>query len=226
MADVAWGLGFVLISWVSLFLGEAVTGRGLLVTGLVSIWGLRLSWHIHSRHKGKPEDYRYLAWRKEWGKWVSIRSYFQVYLLQGVLALIIAIPLLIIHKSSGIGFGFYDLMGLVLWIFGFSFELVSDSQLASFLKNPDHKGQLMQRGLWAYSRHPNYFGESLQWWGLWLLSVSIPNGWIGIIGPITITILLLKVSGIPLLEKKMAKHPDFADYQKRVSVFIPMFPKK
>ena len=225
VADVAWGLGFVLLASVSYFISEASGVRGILVGILVSIWGLRLAWHIHARNKGKAEDYRYLAWRKEWGKWFYIRSYFQVYLLQGALLFLIILPVFIINKSTGGGLGLLDVFGFVVWIIGFYFESVGDAQLARFIKDPSSKGKIMQSGLWAYTRHPNYFGEVTQWWGIWLIALSVPNGWLGIIGPVTITFLILKVSGIPMLEKKMKENPEFADYKQRVSVFIPL-PRK
>jgi steroid 5-alpha reductase family enzyme len=225
VADVAWGLGFVLITWTSYFLSDDSGLRGLLVGVLVSVWGLRLAWHIHTRNKGRTEDYRYLAWRKEWGKWFYPRSYLQVYLLQGMFLFLIVMPVLFINKSAGTALGILDVLGLAVWLFGFYFEAVGDAQLAQFIKNPANKGRLMQSGLWAYTRHPNYFGEVTQWWGLWLIALSVPNGWLGIIGPITITFLILKVSGIPMLEKKMEENPEFADYKRRVSVFIPL-PKK
>jgi steroid 5-alpha reductase family enzyme len=226
VADVAWGLGFVLMAWASYFLSGDSGMRGLLVGILVSIWGLRLAWHIHSRNKGKAEDYRYLAWRKEWGKWFYIRSYFQVYLLQGFLLSLIVLPVLLINKSAGAGLGPIDILGATVWLLGFYFEAVGDAQLARFIKNPANKGKLMQSGLWAYTRHPNYFGEVTQWWGIWLVALSVPNGWIGIIGPLTITFLILKVSGIPMLERKMAENPEFENYKNRVSMFFPMPPKK
>lgn len=221
VADVAWGLGFVLMTWVSYFISDASGVRGILVGFLVSIWGLRLAWHIYARNKGKAEDYRYLAWRKEWGKWFYIRSYLQVYLLQGTLLFLIVLPVLLINKNSGGWLGLIDFVGVVVWIIGFYFESVGDAQLARFIKDPHNKGKLMQSGLWAYTRHPNYFGEVTQWWGIWIIAMSVPNGWFGIIGPITITFLILKVSGITMLEKKMEENPDFADYKRRVSVFIP-----
>lgn len=222
VADVAWGLGFVLLAWVSFyFFGDAGV-RGLLVNVLVSIWGLRLAWHIYTRNKGKAEDYRYLAWRKEWGQWFYLRSYAQVYLLQGFLLFLIVLPVLVINRSTGSALGWLDLLGVAVWLVGFYFEVVGDAQLARFIKDPENKGKLMQSGLWAYTRHPNYFGEVTQWWGLWLIALSVPSGVFSIIGPLTITFLILKVSGIPLLEKKMEKNPDFADYKRRVSMFIPL----
>ncbi len=225
VADVAWGLGFVLMTWVSFALSDDSGIRGLLIGILVSIWGFRLAWHIHSRNKGKGEDYRYLAWRKEWGKWFYIRSYFQVHLLQGVFLFLIVMPVLLVNKNAGASLGLLDFIGVAVWLIGFYFEAVGDAQLARFIKDPANKGKLMQRGLWAYTRHPNYFGEVTQWWGLWLVALSVPYGWLGIIGPITITFLILKVSGIPMLEKKMEENPEFAEYRKRVSMFFPLLPR-
>lgn len=225
VADVAWGLGFILMTWTSFFLSGDSGTRGLLVGVLVSIWGLRLAWHIHARNKGKAEDYRYLAWRKEWGKWFYLRSYVQVYLLQGMFLFLIVMPVLLINKSAGTALGLLDFLGVTVWLFGFYFESVGDAQLARFIKDPANKGKLMQGGLWAYTRHPNYFGEVTQWWGLWIIAFSVPNGWVGIIGPVTITFLILKVSGIPMLEKKMEENPEFAEYKRKTSVFIPL-PRK
>lgn len=221
IADVAWGLGFVFLAWASFFLVSDFGIRGLLVNILVSIWGLRLALHIYYRNKGKPEDYRYLAWRREWGRWFYLRSYLQVYLLQGFLLFLIVLPVLLINQNFSSPLNYFDLLGVLIWIFGFYFEVVGDLQLARFIKNPINKGKLMQSGLWAYTRHPNYFGEVVQWWGIWIIALSVQGGFFSIIGPLTITFLILKVSGIPMLEKKMAEHPDFAEYKKRVSVFFP-----
>lgn len=226
VADTAWGLGFVLLAWVSFFINNVSDLRGLLVNLLVSIWGLRLAWHIHSRNKGKSEDYRYQAWRREWGKWFYLRSYFQVYLLQGLLLFLIIFPVLLINNSLESKLNWLDAFGLVVWLVGFFFEVVGDAQLASFVGNQNNKGKILQSGLWRYTRHPNYFGEVTQWWGIWLFALSVAQGWLAIIGPLTISILILKVSGVPMLEKKMESNPDFIKYKKRTSVFIPWFPKK
>lgn len=225
VADVAWGLGFVLMAWTSYLLSGTAGVRGLIVCTLVSIWGLRLAWHIQRRHTGKPEDYRYQAWRTEWGKWFYLRSYGQIYLLQGALLFFVVTPVLLINSSIASALGLLDAFGIVVWLIGFFFESVGDAQLARFIRNPENKGKLMQSGLWAYTRHPNYFGEVTQWWGLWIIALSTPLGWIGLIGPLTITFLILKVSGIPLLEKKMEENPSFAEYKRRVSVFIPLPPR-
>jgi steroid 5-alpha reductase family enzyme len=224
VADVAWGLGFVLLAWSSFFLSGGSGTRGIVVGILVSVWGLRLAWHIHARNRGKAEDYRYLAWRRQWGKWFYARSYAQVYLLQGTLLFLISLPVLIINRSVGGPFSFLNGTGVCIWLCGFLFESVGDAELARFVKDPLNKGKLLQSGLWRYSRHPNYFGEVAQWWGIWLVALGVPGGWLGIIGPLAITILILKVSGIPMLEKKMAGNPDFAEYARRTSVFLPWFP--
>ena len=222
VADVAWGLGFILMAWISFFLNGNSNSRGLLLCILISIWGLRLAFHIYNRNKGKTEDYRYLAWRQEWGDWFYIRSYFQVYLLQGFFLFVIALPVILANNAAEYKIGILDGIGFLIWLIGFYFEVVGDAQLAKFIKNPANKGRLIQTGLWAYSRHPNYFGEVTLWWGIWLMTLSTFNGWYGIISPILITFLILKVSGIPMLEKKMEQNADFADYKRRVSAFFPM----
>lgn len=225
VADIAWGLGFVLLAWTSLLLSKNFDTRGLLIGILVSIWGCRLAWHIHSRNKGKKEDYRYLAWRKEWGKYFYIRSYLQVYLLQGFLLFIIVLPIMVSNKNSGLPLGWLDILGLLIWILGFYFEARGDYELKEFIKNPINKGKIMQKGLWAYTRHPNYFGEVTLWWGIFVISLRSMNSIWAIIGPITITILILFVSGIPLLEKKYIGDPEFEKYKKKTSIFFPL-PRK
>ena len=225
VADVAWGLGFVLLAWTSFLLGPVQSPRGFIVGLLISVWGIRLAWHIHTRNRGKAEDYRYATWREEWGRWFYLRSYLQVYVLQGILLFLIVCPVLLINKSIDTDFNYFDLLGVAVWLLGFIFESVGDAQLARFIKDPVNKGNLIQTGLWRYTRHPNYFGEVTMWWGIWLVALSVPYGLLGIIGPLTITVLILKVSGIPMLEKKMALNPDFAAYKRRTSVFIPWFLK-
>jgi steroid 5-alpha reductase family enzyme len=226
VADVAWGLGFVVLAWVSLLMSNNFQLRTWLVTLLVSVWGIRLFWHIYSRNKKKSEDPRYAKWRRDWGKWFLLRSYFQIYILQGTLLFLIALPILFINKNSTSTINSLDFLGLIIWIIGFYFEVLGDAQLRNFIKNPANKGKIITSGLWKYSRHPNYFGEVLLWWGIWLIAFSLPNGWFTVIGPITITFLILKVSGVPMLEKQLEKKPGFAEYRKKVSIFLPLPPKK
>jgi steroid 5-alpha reductase family enzyme len=226
IADVAWGLGFILIAWTTLFLGGSFTPRQLIASLLVLIWGLRLSVRIYLRNRGKGEDVRYRQWRERWGKSFVLRSYLQVFILQGFILLLNVLPVLVINTYDSGNTGFLDFLGVLLWMMGFCFESLSDWQLDQFTKDPSSRGKIMDRGLWRYSRHPNYFGEVTMWWGLYVLALSVPWGWISIIGPLTITSMILFVSGIPMTEKLLENSPSFADYKKRTSVFIPWFPKK
>ena len=224
VADIACGIGFVVIAWVSLILAGTFAPAALVVTLLVTIWGSRLSWHIYKRNVGKSEDYRYKAWREAWGKWFYFRSYLQVFLLQGFFLGLIVSPVVFVNQYAAGTFTVLDALGFTIWVIGFLFESVGDAQLSRFIKNPNNKGSIMQDGLWRYSRHPNYFGEVLQWWGIWFYALSIPLGWMTVIGPLTITFLILKVSGIPLLEKKMETNPLFQEYKKKTSIFFPLPP--
>jgi len=226
IADIAWGLGFVLLAWCSYFLAGTFSVRSLMVDVLVSMWGIRLASHIYKRNKGKPEDYRYQTWRREWGQWFVLRSYLQVYLLQGIFLFLIALPVIAINRNANPMFSLLDIVGIFVWLVGFYFESAGDAQLARFVRNPQNSGKLMQSGLWRYTRHPNYFGEVTQWWGIYIVALSDPNGMFTIIGPLMITILILFVSGVPLLEKKYAGRPDFEEYKKRTSIFFPMIPKR
>ena len=223
VADIAWGMGFILLAWVAYFL-SGYSFRALLVNSLVTIWGTRLAWHVYTRNKNKPEDPRYAEWRKTWNNFY-LRSFLQVFLLQGVLLYLIALPVIFINHPVTGSFGILEIAGLVVWIFGFYFETTGDQQLKDFISNPANKGKLMEKGLWRYSRHPNYFGEVTQWWGIFIIALSIPNSFFTIVGPITLTILILFVSGIPLLERKYAGRPDFEEYKKKTSIFIPFPPK-
>ena len=224
VADIAWGLGFVLMSWIAFALAGSSL-RSILVNALVTLWGLRLTWHITRRNLKKPEDSRYATWRATW-KHFYLRSFVQIFLLQGLLLSIILLPVLFIHASTPTPLHLLDALGVVIWLIGFVFESVGDRQLKDFLKDPANKGKIMDKGLWAYSRHPNYFGEVLQWWGIFLCAVGLSFGVLTIISPLTITCLILFVSGVPMLERKYAGRPDFEAYKKRTSVFVPWFPGK
>ncbi len=226
VADVAWGFGFILVAWFAFFVSDYRGWRGGLSAILVTIWGARLARHIHLRNREKAEDARYQAWRKAWGRWFALRSYAQVFLLQGLLTLFIASPIVIANLQPANRVSAFDLAGLAVWLLGFLCEALADRQLASFLKEPSNAGKLMQSGLWRYSRHPNYFGEIAQWWGLWLMALSVPHGWLVLLGPLTITFLIVRVSGIPPLESGMRFHPEFEAYAKRTSPLIPWVPKK
>lgn len=225
IADVAWGLGFILAAAVSLITGNVYSSRSLLISALVLIWGIRLAVHIHNRNHGRGEDPRYRKWREEWGRWFVLRSFLQVFMLQGILLLMVAIPIVFANTAQPARFGWLDFLGLAVWLTGFCFEAVGDWQLLMFIRNPVHKGKLMTSGLWRYSRHPNYFGEVTLWWGIWLMILALPGGWLTVIGPLTITFLILKVSGIPMLEKPYEHRTDFQEYKRRTSAFFPLPPR-
>ena len=221
VADIAWGLGFVIVAWTAFVFSPAQSLLSLLVNSMVTAWGMRLALHIYQRNRHKSEDARYAQWRIDWGRFVVIRSYVQIFLLQGMFLYIITLPVLLINVSGG-ELNLMNIGGMFVWLTGFLFEVISDKQLADFLKNPENKGKLMQTGLWHYSRHPNYFGEVTGWWGIFIIGLSLPYGWMTIVGPLTITTLILFVSGVPLLEKKYEGRPDFEAYKRKTSMFFPL----
>jgi steroid 5-alpha reductase family enzyme len=193
---------------------------------LVTIWGLRLSFHIFTRNKGKPEDFRYAKWRQDIGlHWWWI-SYFQVFLLQGFLMWIVSLPLQgALSYSNSTTITWLDALGVLIWLTGFLFESIGDCQLAKFKSDPSNKGKLLSTGLWRYSRHPNYFGDAAQWWGFYLFALAA-GAWWTIISPILMTFLLLRVSGVILLEKTLSARTGYEDYMKSTSSFFPFPPNK
>jgi steroid 5-alpha reductase family enzyme len=226
IVDMGWGFGFVVIAVYTLIASSNYSVSSIIVTLLVCIWGIRLTYHIFKRNAGKPEDYRYAKWRKEWGKWLVPRAFLQIFMLQGALMLVIAYPVIMNNASNKVGFGALETVGLAIWIVGFIFESLGDKQLKDFIAKRKNKALVMKEGLWKYTRHPNYFGEVTMWWGIFLISLSSPSGIYGIISPITITFLILYVSGVPLLEKRYKDNEDFQAYAKITSKFIPWFPKE
>lgn len=226
IVDIGWGIGFIIVALLTFFTTGSYMPRQIVITALVIAWGSRLSGHIYMRNKGKPEDFRYASWRKRWGKFFYIRSFFQIYMLQGLLLLIISVPVIIINACSCTGLLPLDLIGIAVWLFGFFFEAVGDQQLKAFLKDPKSRGKVMDKGLWKYTRHPNYFGEATMWWGIFLISMAPRYLWWNIISPLTITFLLLLVSGVPMLEKKMMKDRKYREYARKTSKFFPWFPKR
>ncbi len=224
VADIAWGLGFIAVAFY-LYLTKNQGSISLILYTLIAIWGLRLAIHIGWRSKGKPEDFRYKKWREEWGKHFLIRSYLQVYILQGFFMWMISMPIIIAGIAPNQEPNWFTLIGCLMWVIGFAFEAIGDYQLMVFVKNKQNKSDIMQTGLWKYTRHPNYFGEVLLWWGIFIITLPLQNGLWSIISPITISFLLLFVSGIPLLEAKYLNNESFKAYKKRTSAFFPMVPK-
>ena len=228
IVDIFWGAGFVLSNLVyHLLTPDGVPSRKLLLFVIVTIWGLRLSLYILWRNWAKPEDFRYQVWRKEDGDEWWWRSLFKVFILQGLLMWIISIPLLPANYSGAQeGFTALDILGLSIWLIGFFFESAGDLQLAKFKADPLNKDKVLNRGVWRYTRHPNYFGDSVQWWGYYLISLSV-GGWWTIYSPILMTLLLLRVSGVALLEKTLTKmKPKYREYIRTTSAFFPLPPRK
>ena len=226
IADILWGAGFVLVVLSCTLMVEATTARGVLMALLVTIWGVRLSVRIFLKNRGREEDFRYRKWREEWGDRFLVRSYFQVFVLQGVLMLLVLTPVwYVIGRQQLLPLNILDMFGLLVWCVGFYFEVVGDYQLDAFKKNPENSGKVLQVGLWKYSRHPNYFGEVVMWWGIYLMALPVSGGFVTIIGPAAITFLILKVSGIPLLEEHYRDNPGYQAYKEKTSVFFPLPPK-
>ncbi len=226
IVDIAWGPLFAVQALVYLAVTpDGFAGRKLLLTALVAVWAMRLAWHVASRNLGHGEDFRYAAWRRDAGASWWWRSFLRVFALQGVLAWVIGMPLLAAMVGGPQHWTPIDAIGAVVWAIGFFFEAVGDWQLRRFIANPANRGTTMRSGLWALTRHPNYFGDATQWWGFWLLALSA-GGWWSVFAPALMTFLLVRVSGVGLLEQSIvARRPDYADYMETTSAFIPWFPR-
>jgi len=219
VADIAWGGGFIALM-IFLVVAYSPTVNAGIVYLVCGIWGARLSVYLFIRNRNKPEDFRYRSWRAAWGKHFFIRSYLQVFLLQGFFMWLISIPLQI-AAITVIWQGWAALgLGLALWLIGFYWQALGDAQLSKFgkIKQP---GAIIQTGLWRYSRHPNYFGEIVMWWGIGCMVFPQPLGWLALIGPLTITWLLTSVSGVPMLEKKYQNHAGYQQYKTQTPALFP-----
>jgi len=224
--DSFYGLGFVVVVWTAFILMSTYTLMQIITTSLVTLWGFRLFLYVTIRNWGKPEDYRYQAMRKRWGDKVIPKSYTKIYLFQGLIIFLVVFPALFINVSETTHLNWLYIIGVVIWAIGFYFETIGDYQLYKFKKNPNNKGKILDQGLLKYTQHPNYFGEVTMWWGIFIIALFVPFGYITIFGPILITFMIIKVSGIRLLDKHFEKDDKYADYKKRTSVFFPWFPKK
>ncbi len=226
IVDFLWGPGFALVAWFGLLALEGDPTRQSLVAALVTIWGLRLGVHIFVRNRGKGEDYRYARWRAQAGAQWWWRSLFKVNLLQGVILWIVSVPLTAaLYSPAPAALTAFDYAGVLLWVIGFMFEAVGDWQLLRFKADPANKGQVFDRGLWRYTRHPNYFGDATLWWGFYMLALAA-GAWWTIFSPLLMTFLLVRVSGVAMLEKDLQDtRPAYRDYIRRTSAFIPLPPK-
>ncbi len=228
IVDIFWGFGFVLAAAFYFLKAEGNETRKLLIFSFAAIWGLRLTLYLAWRNYGKGEDYRYREFRKKYGEtrywWIS---YFQTFLLQGFLMWLISAPLLGAQfYGHDKPIGIFDYAGILFWIKGFIFEAGGDYQLAVFRANPANKGKVLNSGFWRYTRHPNYFGDTAVWWGYGLICIGA-GSYLPAVGSLLMTALIIKVSGVALLEKNLAdKKPEYKEYIKKTSAFIPWFPKK
>ncbi len=225
IVDVFWSLGSVVAGWVYFVTAEVHTPRGVLVVGLVTLWGLRLSLYILWRNWGHGEDYRYQEMRERHRGTFAVWSLFFVFWLQALLLWAISTPLYQAQQPEPASLAVLDVLGLALFVVGFAFEAGGDWQLARFKADPANKGQVMDRGFWRYTRHPNYFGDAVVWWGFFCFAAATPGGWWTVYSPILMTLLLMRVSGVTLLEKKLQQtKPAYRDYAERTNAFFPWFP--
>jgi steroid 5-alpha reductase family enzyme len=228
IVDRVWGLTFVLAAWTYAHFADPPTPRTWLVLALVTIWGLRLAGYITWRNWGEGEDKRYQAMRRKRPESFAVRSLVTIFLLQGVLAWIISLPLLAATLGGPDTLGWLDALGVFVWLVGFVFEAGGDWQLSRFLADPANRGKVMDRGLWRYTRHPNYFGDTTVWWSFLLFALAT-GAWWAVIGPIVMTLFIVKVSGVALTDRNMAKggsrREGYDEYVRRTNTFFPGPPK-
>lgn len=225
IVDSLWSLMFLLSAAVYAHAADVITPRAELLLWMVGLWAVRLSVYLGWRCAGHEEDRRYRAMRARGGPRFHITSLWRIFGLQAALAWLISIPLL----GAALGtapLGMLDYAGAALWAVGFVFEVVGDWQLARFKAQPGSEDKVMDRGLWRYTRHPNYFGDACMWWGFWLLALSA-GAWWSVLGPALMTFLLLRVSGVTLLERSIGKRrPAYAEYVQRTNAFWPGVPRE
>lgn len=228
IVDPWWSMLFLFIGWNTALRTGLTPGKSLFLL-LLSLWALRLFGHLWLRARGKPEDPRYAAFRAKYGAerywWVS---FFQVFVLQGTLALLISAPVQIAASATAPDpVSWSDALGTVVFAAGFAIEAAADAQLQRFRNDPSRRGTVLDTGLWAWSRHPNYFGEALLWWGLWLLALDTPWGWATLPAPALMTFLLVRVSGVAMLDDLLRRtKPKYADYIARTPAFVPRPPRR
>ena len=224
LGNFTWGVGCVLITLYTFFINSAYLPRHILITSLVTLWGIRLGTYFYSRYK-PGADPRFISWQASGGPAALFFSFAWIFLGQATLMIIMSLPSIAVNFSRIIDLNWLDILATITWSIGFYFESIGDWQLHKFMKNPENKGKVLKSGLWRYTRHPNYFGEILMWWSIFLIALSVPYGIFTVIAPLTITILLRYFTGVPMLEKSMQKNPEYQQYQKTTNMLIPGLPK-
>jgi steroid 5-alpha reductase family enzyme len=227
VADVAWGLGFVLVAWVSFALADGAEERKILIVVLTSIWGLRLATYLLWRGAGEEEDFRYREMRARYGRRFPLISLVAVFGFQGLGMWTVSLPVQAAQvPASPSDLTVLDFIGVALWAVGMFFETVGDLQLARFKADPRNRGKVLDRGLWRYTRHPNYFGDFCVWWGLYAVALATGEAWWSVVGPLMMSCILLRLSGVPVMERHMRRHRDaYDDYAGRTSPFFPRPPR-
>lgn len=223
IADIGWSLSFTLASWAYFFIGNGDSPKKWIITMMVTIWSLRLAWQLYQRFIATEEDARYRDLRQSWGGEQGDAKFFIMFIFQGVLAVVLSLPFLIVAANGESSWYSIEALGMFLWLIGVAGEALADHQLFKFKQDPSNEGKVCQEGLWYYSRHPNYFFEFIVWLGFFFFALGTPGGWLSIISPALMLILLTKISGIPLAEAQALKSKGAAyeEYQKSTSSFIP-----
>jgi len=227
IVDIGWGFGFVTIAVTSFLYTGNTSVKALLVGTLITLWGVRLGTYLWVRAYGKPEDFRYANFRKQWGKRVKLIAFFRVFMLQGAFMLLIAYPIIHVMKvDDSTSWDLFSIVGAIVWIVGYFFQVVGDAQLASFKKRRISSEQVLTTGLWRYTRHPNYFGEACMWWGIAIIVLPLDQGFWALLSALFINVLLVKVSGVPFLDKRYANNAQYQQYKRETNRFIPWLPKQ
>lgn len=234
LANFTWGGGVVLLTLLTFFFSQLYLARHILITALICLWGLRLTIYFYIRLKPGPNP-KYLNWQNKWGNFIVFLISLSWIFGQSILLFIMSTPSIVINLSTKPGLNWLDIAATITWLIGFYFETVGDYQLYQFMKNPSNKSdksrsdksrnKILNTGLWRYSRHPNYFGEIVMWWSVYLIAISVSYGIFTIIAPLTITILLRYITGVPAIENQMSDNPKYQKYQKTTNMLIPWWPK-
>lgn len=228
IGNFTWGGGCLLLTLYTFFMFGSYHPRQILITLLIALWCIRLAYYVWLRYK-KGADRRYIVWLEQWNYPLVAFLFSAAWVigLNGFFALIMATPSALVNITPNqTALNLIDFIGIAMWVIGFFFEAVSDYQMYTFKQDPAHKNKILQTGLWKYSRHPNYFGEIAMWWGIYLLALSVPYGWLTIIAPGAISITLLFVTGVPWAEQAMATLPGYEEYKRKTSMIFPWFAKK